>query len=234
MGIFSRMTDIVNANLNAMLDKAEDPEKMVRLIIQEMEDTLVEVRSTSVRSIARKKELQRHVSNLQAEAADWQRKAELAVSKDRDDLARAALEVRARNLARVAELEKELAHAEGEIAKLDEDTGKLKAKLTDARQRQKAIVLRQASVSSRLRVKQQINDRKIADTMLRMEQYEGKIERMEAEMESYDLGGRTLTDEFSQLESDGTIDAELEQLRAKAGKAKPASQSIPQSTPDKK
>lgn len=234
MGIFSRMTDIVNANLNAMLDKAEDPEKMVRLIIQEMEDTLVEVRSTSVRTIARKKELQRHVSNLQAEAADWQRKAELAVSKDRDDLARAALEVRARNLARVTDLEKELLHAEGEIAKLDEDTGKLKAKLADARQRQKAIVLRQASVSSRLRVKQQINDRKIADTMLRMDQYEGKIERMEAEMESYDLGGRTLADEFTQLEASGTIDAELEQLRAKAGKTRPAAQSVPQPAPDKK
>lgn len=230
MGIFSRMTDIVNANLNAMLDKAEDPEKMVRLIIQEMEDTLVEVRSTSVRTIARKKELQRHVTNLKAEAADWQRKAELAISKDRDDLARAALEVRNRNLARVDELEKELVHAESEIGKLDEDTGKLKAKLADARQRQKSIVLRQASVSSRLRVKQQINDRKITDTMLKMEQYEGKIERMEAEMESYDLGNRTLADEFANLETGERLEAELAELRTKVGKV-PAN---PQSGPDKK
>ena len=220
MGIFSRMTDIVNANLNAMLDKAEDPEKMVRLIIQEMEDTLVEVRSTSVRTIARKKELQRHVINLQAEAADWQRKAELAVSKDRDDLARAALEVKSRTLIRIEELEKEQKHAETEVAKLDEDTGKLKAKLADARQRQKAIVLRQASVASRLRVKQHINDGRITDTMLKMEQYEGKIDRMEAEMESYDLGSRTLADEFSQLETGQKLEAELEQLRVKAGKAK--------------
>lgn len=227
MGIFSRMTDIVNANLNAMLDKAEDPEKMARLIIQEMEDTLVEVRSTSVRTIARKKELQRHISNLQAEAADWQRKAELAVSKDRDDLARAALEVRNRNLARVDELEKELKHAETEVAKLDEDTGKLKAKLADARQRQKAIVLRQVSVASRLRVKQQINDRKITDTMLRMEQYEGKIERMEAEMESYDLGSRTLADEFAGLETAEKLEAELAELRAKAGKSKAPAQPAP-------
>ena len=220
MGIFSRMTDIVNANLNAMLDKAEDPEKMVRLIIQEMEDTLVEVRSTSVRTIARKKELQRHVINLQAEAADWQRKAELAVSKDRDDLARAALEVKSRTLIRIEELEKEQKHAETEVAKLDEDTGKLKAKLTDARQRQKAIVLRQASVASRLRVKQHINDGRIIDTMLKMEQYEGKIDRMEAEMESYDLGSRTLADEFTNLEAGEKLEAELEQLRVKAGKAK--------------
>ncbi len=220
MGIFSRMTDIVNANLNAMLDKAEDPEKMVRLIIQEMEDTLVEVRSTSVRSIARKKELQRHIINLNAEATEWQRKAELAISKDRDDLARAALEVKSRTLVRIEELEKELKHAEAEIVKLDDDTGKLKAKLADARQRQKAIVLRQASVASRLRVKQQINDQRISETMLKMEQYEGKIERMEAEVESYDLGSRTLADEFIQLETGNKIEAELEQLRLKAGKPK--------------
>jgi len=220
MGIFSRMTDIINANLNAMLDKAEDPEKMVRLIIQEMEDTLVEVRSTSVRSIARKKELQRHIANLQTEAAEWQRKAELAITKDREDLARAALEVRARTVARGEELQKELVHAEQEIVKLDDDTGKLKAKLADARQRQKAIVLRQASVASRLRVKQQIHDKRITDTMLRMEQYEGKIERMEAELESYDLGSRTLSDEFSQLEAGNKVEAELEQLRSKLGKAK--------------
>jgi phage shock protein A len=220
MGIFSRMTDIINANLNAMLDKAEDPEKMVRLIIQEMEDTLVEVRSTSVRSIARKKELQRHIVNLNAEAAEWQRKAELAVSKDRDDLARAALEVKSRTLIRIEELEKELKHAETEIVKLDDDTGKLKSKLADARQRQKAIVLRQASVASRLRVKQQIHDQRISDTMLKMEQYEGKIERMEAEVESYDLGSRTLADEFTQLEAGNKVEAELEQLRLKAGKPK--------------
>src|SRR5437660_1367372 len=120
MGIFSRMTDIVNANLNAMLDKAEDPEKMVRLIIQEMEDTLVEVRSTSVRSIARKKELQRGIAHQQAESAEWQRKAELALTKNREDLSRAALVARARAADNAAELDKELKHVEQEIAKLDE------------------------------------------------------------------------------------------------------------------
>ena len=142
MGIFSRISDIMNSNVHAMLDKAEDPEKMVRLIIQEMEDTLVEVRSTSVRSIARKKEIQRNVNTLRAEATDWEKKAELAISKDREDLARAALLARTRAEERAADLEKELGHVAEELSKLEDDTGKLKAKLADAKSRQKAIIMR--------------------------------------------------------------------------------------------
>lgn len=220
MGIFSRLSDVINSNIHAMLDKAEDPEKMVRLIIQEMEDTLVEVRSTAVRTLARKKELQRSVENLRAEAADWQSKAELALSKDREDLARGALAARSRALEHAASCEQELVHIETEVQKLDEDTAKLKAKLSDARQRQKSIVLRQQSAASRLKVKTQINDRKMGDAMLRMEQYENCIDRMEAEIESHDLGTRSLNDEFAALESGDRIEAELAELRAKMGKAR--------------
>ena len=223
MGIFSRMTDIINANLNAMLDKAEDPEKMVRLIIQEMEDTLVEVRSTSVRALARKKELQRHVAVMQGEMAEWQRKAELALSKDREDLARAALAAKARTADAIADHEKELKHVEGEIAKLDEDTGKLKAKLADAKQRQKAIILRAASADSRLKVKRQIHDGRMENAMLKFEKYEAKIDGLEAQLESYDLGQvRTLKEQFAELEQGEKLDAELEALKAKLGKAQPA------------
>jgi len=223
MGIFSRMTDIVNANLNAMLDKAEDPEKMVRLIIQEMEDTLVEVRSTSVRTLARKKELQRHIAHLQAEAAEWQRKAELAVSKDREDLARAALAARQRTADGIADHEKELKHVEGEIVKLDEDTGKLRAKLADAKQRQKAIILRAQTADSRLKVKRQIHDERMENAMVKFEKYEAKIDGLEAQLDSYDLGQvRSLKDQFAELEQGEKLDAELDALRAKLGKAKPA------------
>jgi phage shock protein A len=222
MGIFSRLSDVINSNIHAMLDKAEDPEKMVRLIIQEMEDTLVEVRSTSVRTLARKKELQRNSATLEAEAADWGAKAELAMSKGREDLARGALGARQRSLDHVESIKTELVHVEQEITKLDEDTGKLKAKLADARARQKTIVLRQQSVASRLKVKTQINDRKMSDAMLRMEQYEGKIDRMEAEVEAYDLGTRSLNDEFTQIESNDKVEAELAKLREKHGKPKPA------------
>ncbi|MDD3762549.1 MAG: phage shock protein PspA [Nevskiales bacterium] len=218
MGIFSRISDVVNSNIHAMLDKAEDPEKMVRLIIQEMEDTLVEVRSTAVRTLARKKELQRTVAHLQTEADDWQRKAELAITKDREDLARGALAARQRVLDHIAGVEQELTHVEEEVRKLDDDTSKLKAKLADARQRQKTIILRQQSVASRLKVKTQINDRKMSDAMARMEQYEGKIDRMEAEVEAYDLGSRSIADEFAQLEADDKVEAELAKLREKVGK----------------
>ncbi|HVT34809.1 MAG TPA: phage shock protein PspA [Nevskiaceae bacterium] len=235
MSIFSRLSDVINSNIHAMLDKAEDPEKMVRLIIQEMEDTLVEVRSTSVRTIARRKEVERNIAHLQAEAADWQRKAELAVSKDRDDLARGALAAKQSAQDHAAALQKELAHVDQEIDKLDDDTAKLKAKLADARQRQKTIVLRQASVASRLRVKGQLNDRKMADTMLKMEQYEGKIDRLEAEVEAYDLGGRSLSDQIAALETNDKLEDELSQLRARLGKPAPAAPvaSAQGSTPSK-
>lgn len=218
MGIFSRLSDVINSNIHAMLDKAEDPEKMVRLIIQEMEDTLVEVRSTSVRVLARKKELQRFIANLDAEARDWQAKAELAVSKDREDLARGALAARNRAIEQKEAFDKELAHAEEEVVKLDADTAKLKAKLGDARARQKAIALRHQSVNSRLRVKGQIHDVRMQDAMLKMERYEGKIERMEAELESYDLGTRSLDEEFTQLAEKDKVEEEIAQLRARLGK----------------
>lgn len=222
MGIFSRLSDVINSNIHAMLDKAEDPEKMVRLIIQEMEDTLVEVRSTSVRTIARKKELQRLVAAMAGEVSDWQSKAELALSKNREDLARGALAAKNRALDQQLAYGKELAHVEDEIGKLDEDTGKLKAKLADARQRQKAIVLRSHSAASRLKVKSTINDTRMADAMLRMEQYEGKIDRMEAELEAYDLGTRGLADEFTQLETQDKVEDELAQLKARLSKTAPA------------
>lgn len=218
MGIFSRLSDVINSNIHAMLDKAEDPEKMVRMIIQEMEDTLVEVRSTSVRTIARKKELQRLLGQLNAEAADWQAKAELALSKDREDLARGALAAKNRALEQTLLYEKELAHIGEEIGRLDEDTGKLKAKLADARQRQKAIVLRSQSVSSRLKVKSTIHDGRMQDAMLKMEQYEGKIDRMEAELEAYDLGTRSLADQFAQMQTADQVEDELAQLKARLAK----------------
>lgn len=215
MGIFSRFSDVVNSNIHAMLDKAEDPEKMVRLIIQEMEDTMVEVRSTAVRALARKKEIQRALEQLRHDAEDWAAKAELAVTRNRDDLARGALGARERAVAQAAHLEQEAATLEQEIDKLDHDIAQLKTKLSDARQRQKAITLRRQSVSSRLKVKTTINDQRTTDAMEKLSRYEGRIDRMEAELEAYDLGTRDLAEEFKTMEENERVERQLEELRSK-------------------
>ena len=218
MGIFSRFSDIVNSNINALLDKAEDPEKMVRLIIQEMEDTLVEVRSTSAKTIAEKKELQRVVAKLEAEVADWQAKAELALSKEREDLARAALVERQKAEDQAAAVAADITHLDEHVSKLQDEVGQLQDKLADAKARQKAMLMRQKTVSSRLDVKRTLDSTRLNDAMYKFERYEQKIDSLEAQVESYDLGKKTLKDEFAELASSDKIDNELAELKAKMSK----------------
>lgn len=215
MGIFSRFSDIVNSNINALLDKAEDPEKMVRLIIQEMEDTLVEVRSTSARLLAEKKDLARQVERLNTEATDWQSKAELALSKDREDLARSALAEKKKAVEHVAQLESEIAKVDEHLQRLTDEIGQLQEKLADAKARQKSILMRQRAASTRLEVKKRIDSSKIDDAMYRFERYESRIDDIEAQVDAYDLGKRTLRDEFAELESSEQIEDELAALKAK-------------------
>jgi phage shock protein A len=222
MGIFSRFADIVNANINSLLDKAEDPEKMVRLIIQEMEDTLVEVRSSSARTLADKKDIVRKIDRFQAEADDWQSKAELALSKDREDLARQALSEKQKSEENVEQLAHDLSSLDEQITRLKDEIGQLQNKLEDAKNRQKSILMRGKTASSRLDVKSKLTSGKINDALTRFEQYERKIDNLEAEVESYDLGNKSLADEFAELETSSKVDNELEALKAKlnAGKAK--------------
>lgn len=224
MGIFSRTRDVIDANLSALLNKAEDPEKMARLIIQEMEDTLVEVRSTAVRFLARKRELQRLIETLREEAADWEAKAELAVRKDREDLARGALTARARAEARSKDAQQELKHVDEEVGKLDSDIGSLRAKLSEARQRQKAISVRSQSASSRLKLREQMDDGRVAATRAALDSAERATDELEAKVDAYDLGADRLRDEFARLSED-KLESELARLRAKAGKTeKPEAQ----------
>ncbi len=222
MGIFSRFTDIVNSNINALLDKAEDPEKMVRLIIQEMEDTLVEVRSVSAKAIANKKDISSQIAKYQATADDWQAKAELAITKEREDLARAALTEKQKASDHVVALEDELVQVEDQIGKLQSEIVQLQEKLADAKNRQKAIILRQKTASSRLQVKQKLDSSKVDDAMFRFERYESKINDLESQVEAYDLGQRNLADEFAELEADNKIDDELAALKQKVQGSKPA------------
>ena len=215
MGIFSRFSDIVNSNINALLDKAEDPEKMVRLIIQEMEDTLVEVRSSSAKTIAEKKDLQRVVHRLQEEVADWQAKAELALSKERDDLARAALIERQKAADQADAVAADIANLDEHIGKLQDEVAQLQEKLADAKARQKSMLMRQQTVASRLEVKKTLDSNRINDAMYKFERYEQKIDTLEAQVEAYDLGKKTLKDEFAELAAQDKIDNELAALKAK-------------------
>lgn len=218
MSVFSRLTDIVNANLNAMLDKAEDPEKMVRLIIQEMEGTLVEVRTTSARAIADKKELSRRQASLREEAASWERKAELAVRKARDDLARAALAERNKAAAAAEALAAELELLDGTLSRLGSDIAALEAKIKDAKARRNAITLRGQAAETRLQVRRQLSDHNINDAMERFDLYERRMDDLEGRVESYDMGHKTLAQEIEGLEDEERLDDELERLKARVRK----------------
>ncbi len=213
MGIFSRMSDIVNSNINSLLDKAEDPEKMVRLIIQEMEETLVEVRSTSARAIADRKELERRREVLSAEAAEWERKAEVAVNKGRDDLAKGALSERNKAAEAVQAIDAELDVLGGTLAKLNEDIAALQAKIKDAKVRQNAIIMRGQAAQTRLGVRRQLSDHNIEDAMQRFELYERKMDDLEGQIESYDMGQKTLSEEIAELEVDESLEDELAALK---------------------
>lgn len=215
MGIFSRFTDIINSNINSLLDKAEDPQKMVRLIIQEMEDTLVEVRSTSARTLADKKELTRQIERLHQQAEEWQGKAELALSKDREDLARGALIEKGKCTEAADALVKELAQIDIHLEKLQAEITQLQEKLADAKARQKAILMREKTAASRLKVKTKIDSGKINDALNRFEHYEQKIDSLEAQVESYELGSKSLSDEIAELEAGESVNQELEALKAK-------------------
>jgi len=219
MSIFSRMSDIINSNLNALLDKAEDPEKMVRLIIQEMEEALVEVRSTSARAIADRKELERRKEWQEAETAEWQRKAEVAVRKGRDDLAKGALIESNKDREGADILREELRILEETLHRLNEDVSALQAKIKDAKARQNAIIMRGKAAQSRVGVRRTLSDHNIDEAIARFELYERKIDDLEGEIEAYDMGQKTLSDEILELESDDGVDEQLSQLKAQLEQA---------------
>lgn len=215
MSIFSRMSDIINSNINAILDKAEDPEKMVRLIIQEMEEALVEVRSTSARAIADNKELSRRQEYLDTEVSEWGRKAEIAINKGRDDLAKGALVERNKAFEAAQALSKDAQILDETLSKLNEDVGALQAKIKDAKARQNAITMRGQAAHSRLGVRRQLAEHSIDDAMQRFENYERRMDELEGQIEAYDMGQKTLADEISDLERDEAIDAELAEMKAR-------------------
>ena len=219
MGIFSRFSDIVNANINAVLEKAEDPEKLIRLMIQEMEDTLVEIRSAAAKCIADRKELGRHIEHLDREQEEWARRAELAVRREREDLARAALSEKQALGDQVERMKAEFDGVDAQLDKFNADITQLQSKLNDAKTRQRSIVIRHKTASSQLSARKHIHSDRLDEMMFRFESAERRIDRVESEAEAVSMGrGKTLADEIAGLEGDDRVEAELADLKSRVGK----------------
>jgi len=216
MGIFSRFSDIVNANINAMLDKAEDPKKLVRLLIQEMEETLVELRSGAAKHIAERKTLEAQIGKAKASVADWSNKAELALSKGREDLARSAIEKKQQSGEHVDTLEQELTRYNELLESAGLDASRLEEKMAQARARQQTLLARKQQAVTRLKVKKQLNSNKVDEALVRFEHFEKKIQSLESEVESYELNKeQSVEQQFEQMQRDDAIETELEQLKQK-------------------
>ena len=210
--VFSRARDIFAANMTELLDRAEDPARMIRMIILEMEETLVDIRATAARSIADIKEMRRAVSRLNELQADWAGKAELALSKGRDDLAKAALVERQKAGEMADGLRDELNQMEQVLRGYEADIARLQAKLREARARQNAIAARIESAVTRARAREIMHGSRTADAFAKFELLERRADFAEGRCEA--LGITSLEDEIDQLKAAEKIDAELEAMKA--------------------
>ena len=217
MGIFTRVRDIISANLNAMLDKAEDPEKLIRLMIKEMEDTLVEIKASCAGAMAAKKKIERDCHTVETRAGQWGEKAQLAVDKGREDLAREALIQKRRYAERSTALQKERTECDALILQYQEDITQLENKLGTVREKQRLLIQRHIHAQKRKRAQEDLRRLDSSDAFVRFEQFENRIERMEAEADLVNPGPGTehqLAQEFARLEGDEEIEKELARLKA--------------------
>jgi phage shock protein A len=220
MGIFSRTRDIIAANMTDLLDKAEDPAKMIRMIIMEMEETLVEVRASAARTIADQKEIRRHIAKLETLQASWKEKAELALSKDREDLAKAALVERQKAADMAEQLTAEINVLDDALRANEEDIGKLQAKLREARTRQNSIVTRLETATNRIKVREAYAGAKVEDAFARFDMLERRVDLAEGRADALHMGlaPQTLEEEIASLQSSEKVDAELAAMKAAAKK----------------
>lgn len=219
MGIFSRFRDIVNSNINAMLDKAEDPEKLIRLMIQEMEDTLVELKASCASTMATKARVTRALDEAKTRADNWEAKARLAMSKGREDLAREALIEKTNYTEETENRQKEISHLEGIISQYQDDIKQLEEKLSGARNQHRVLVQRHIAATKRKDAQMKIRKADTSDVMSRFENFQNKIDNMEADADLVNYGRKpTLEDEFDRLESNDKIENELEALKKELSK----------------
>jgi phage shock protein A len=227
MGIFTRFKDIVSANINAMLEKAEDPEKMIRLMIQEMEETLIELKASCAGIIADKMKIQRDLSECQDNIKKWEERAKLAVDKGREDLAREALLEKQRYQNHVKVLEEQVKKFESLISQSQSDIGRLEEKINGAREKQRLLIQRHIHAQRKIRAENNIRRARSSEAMIRFEEYEHRIDRMEAAADLVNPEEKnkqaTLEQQFRHLENDETIEKELQKMKDAAHKEKQSS-----------
>ncbi|MBO0749166.1 MAG: phage shock protein PspA [Porphyrobacter sp.] len=222
MGIFSRTRDIIAANFNELLDQADDPAKMIRMIIMEMEETLVEVRASAARTIADQKEMHRHTVKLERLQADWSEKAQLALSKDREDLARAALLEKKKAADMGDQLKQEIAVLDDALRAYEQDIAKLQNRLREARSRQSQIAARLESAENRVKLRSLMTSDRVDEALTRFDQLERRVDYAEGRADALSIadgtGQPSLADEIAALEGSDKIDAELEEMKRALGK----------------
>ncbi len=217
MGMFSRMSDIVQANVNAILDKAEDPVKMVKLLIQEMEETLVELRGAAAVHLAEKRQIEGQLREYQTQTANWTEKAQVALQKDREDLARLALSEKQKAQQKQQAIHQELAVVDESLNKLKSDTERLQNKLFEAKTKQQSLLTRERSASVRMQAKQNLHAQKIDDAVIKFEQFERKIDDLEAQVDAHDFIQKndSVSAQLDDLVAQDQIEQELKALKEK-------------------
>jgi len=221
MGIFTRFRDIISSNINSMLDKAEDPEKLIRLMIREMEDTLVEMKASCAGVMAESKKVERQFDEVHARAQYWGEKAELAVSKGRDDLAREALVEKRRYVDKADGLEREQVEHHTLIQQYQDDIQQLEDKLSAAREKQRMLVQRHIHATRKRRAQEEIRRMDSSEAIFKFEQLENRNERMEAEADLVNFGKKPiLEEELDNLLVDDEIEKDLQTLKVSLAKKK--------------
>lgn len=220
MGIFSRFRDIISSNINSMLDNAEDPEKMIKLMIYEMEDTLVEIKTSCAKVMASIKGVQRQLTEAKDKASDWAGKAQLAVSKEREDLAREALLEKRKFDNRVESVESALAEHNTLFSKYQEDIRQLEEKIQKAKEKKTILAQRHLHAKTKMKAEQDIRRIDSSEAMMKFDQIENRIDRMEADADLVNFGKKSsLEEKFDALKGDDEIENELAKLKASLNKS---------------